>query len=116
MSEQVEPTGDSAPIGGVLRPVADVAAGIAFYAKAFGLHTKFVDGDRYATLDAGGTTLALAGPAEDVTDGTPPASAKVPNVTVALAAITAGGGSVVRIAERGPHEVRAVARTRGATP
>jgi predicted enzyme related to lactoylglutathione lyase len=96
-------------IGNVLHPVADVDAAVTFYAKAFGLGTKFVDGDRYAALDAGGTTLALAGPAEDVTGGVPAASFKVPDVAAALAEITAGGGSVLREPEHGPHEVRAVA-------
>ncbi|MGW7534370.1 hypothetical protein [Amycolatopsis sp. NPDC054798] len=44
-----------------------------------------------------------AGPEEDVTGG-------VPDVTAALAALVAGGGTVVRPPEQGPHEVRAVAR------
>ncbi|WP_406634299.1 VOC family protein [Amycolatopsis sp. WGS_07] len=99
-----------AKIGNVLHPVADVAAAVQFYAATFGLPTKFVDGDRYAALDAGGTTLALAGPEEDVTDGVPAASFKVPEVAAALTALVAGGGTVVRQPEQGPHEVRAVAR------
>ncbi|MDT8912657.1 VOC family protein [Amycolatopsis sp. PS_44_ISF1] len=97
-------------IGNVLHPVADVEAAVRFYAGAFGLATKFVDGGRYAALDAGPTTLALAGPGEDVTGGVPAASFKVPEVAAALAAVVARGGSVVRPPETGPHEVRAVAR------
>lgn len=97
-------------IGNVLHPVADVAAAVAFYRDAFGLGVKFADGDRYAALDGGTTTLALAGPAEDVTGGVAAASFKVPDVAAALAAITEAGGSVVRPAERGPHEERAVVR------
>lgn len=97
-------------IGNVLHPVTDVEAAVNFYRDAFGLGLKFADGDRYAALDAGGTTLALAGPAEDVTGGVAAASFKVPEVAAALRAIVAGGGSVVREAEQGPHEVRAVAR------
>ncbi|MBO0875140.1 MAG: VOC family protein [Pseudonocardia sp.] len=96
-------------IGNVLHPVADVAAAVRFYEDAFGISSKFIDGDRYAALDAGGTTLALAGPAEDLTDGIPAASFKVPDVTVALMAITKAGGRVVKEARKGPHEVRAVA-------
>ena len=99
-----------AKIGNVLHPVPDVDAAVRFYRDAFGLPAKFVDGDRYAALDAGGTTLALVGPAEDVTGGVPAASFKVADVAAALAALVAGGGSVVRQPERGPHEVRAVAR------
>jgi predicted enzyme related to lactoylglutathione lyase len=97
-------------IGNVIYPATDVAAAVSFYGTALGLATKFVDGDRYAALDAGGTTLALAGPAEDVTGGVPAASFKVPDVAAALAALVQGGGSVVREPEQGPHEVRAVAR------
>ena len=97
-------------IGNVLHPVDDVAAAVAFYRDAFGLGLKFADGDRYAALDAGGTTLALAGPAEDVTGGVVAASFKVPDLPAALRAITEAGGTVVRDAEQGPHEVRAVVR------
>ncbi len=101
---------DPVKIGNVLHPVADVEAAVRFYAETFGLATKFVDGDRYAALDGGGTTLALSGPAEDVTGGVHAASFKVPDVAAALAALTRSGGSVVREPVRGPHEVRAVAR------
>ncbi|MEV0084536.1 VOC family protein [Saccharopolyspora sp. NPDC050642] len=97
-------------LGNVLHPVADVDAAVQFYAATFGLATKFVDGDRYAALDAGGTTLALAGPSEDITGGAPAASFKVSDVAAALATLVESGGSVVRQPERGPHEVRAVAR------
>jgi predicted enzyme related to lactoylglutathione lyase len=97
-------------IGNVLHPVADVAAAVRFYGETFGLGARFVDGDRYAQLDAGGTALALAGPAEDVTGGVAAASFKVPDVQAALAALTGAGGSVLREAEQGPHEVRAVAQ------
>ena len=65
-----------ARVGQVLYPVADVAAAVVFYEKVFGFRTKFVDGSHYAGLDAGGTTLALAGPPQDVTGGSlrPPSS------------------------------------------
>jgi predicted enzyme related to lactoylglutathione lyase len=93
----------------VLHPVADVAAATNFYQQALGLGVKFVDGDRYAGLDAGGTTLALAGPAEDITSGIAAPSFKVSDVDAALTQITAAGGNVVRAPETGPHEIRAVA-------
>ncbi|WP_329390623.1 VOC family protein [Streptomyces sp. NBC_01716] len=101
---------DRVKIGNVLHPVADVNAAVRFYTDTFGLAPMFVDGDRYAALDAGSTTLALTGPAEDVTGGAPAASFKVPDVASALAGLVQGGGSVVREPEHGPHEVRAVAR------
>ena len=97
-------------IRNVLHPVADVAAAAAFYRDVFGFGEKFVDGDRYAALDAGGVTLALAGPAEDVTGGVPAASIKVDVVADALTALERAGGSIVSAAQQGPHEVRAVAR------
>ena len=102
--------GTAPRIGTVLHPVPDVAAAVAFYGEVLGFGQKFVDGDRYAALDAGGVTLALAGPAEDVTDGVAAVSVKVPDVGAMLTAIEAAGGATLRAAEQGPHEVRAVAR------
>ncbi|WP_214403688.1 VOC family protein [Pseudonocardia lacus] len=110
MSGGTSGAGEPVKIGNVLHPVADVAAAVRFYEGVFGLGRKFVDGDRYAALDAGGTTLALAGPAEDVTDGAAAASFKVADVAASVAAIVEAGGSVVREPEQGPHEVRAVVR------
>ena len=94
----------------VQHPVADVGAAVEFYAAAFGFTEKFIDGDRYAALAAGDVTLALASPAEDITGGVPAASVKVADVPAALDAVTRAGGEVVRPAERGPHETRAVVR------
>lgn len=98
-----------ARLGQVLHPVADVAAATAFYGAVFGFAAKFSDGDRYAALDAGGATLALAGPAEDITGGKAAAAVKVADVDAAIRALTEAGGSLVRAPERGPHETRAVA-------
>lgn len=100
---------DPAAIGNVLYPVGDVAAAVDFYESVFGLGRKFVDGDRYAALDGGRATLALAGPAEHVTDR-PAASFKVADVQTALDAVVARGGVILRAPEVGPHEVRAVAK------
>jgi len=92
----------------VVQPVGDVAAAMQFYGAAFGFAAKFTDGDRFAALDAGAVTLALAGPAEDVTDGRAAPVVKVADVAAALRQVVAAGGAVLREAERGPHEVRAV--------
>ncbi|MFE3029648.1 VOC family protein [Nocardia tengchongensis] len=100
----------SSKIGNVQYPVADVARAVQFYQKAFHLDPRFIDGDRYAAIDAGGTTLGLAGPAEDITSGTPAAAFKVGDVTAALKAFIEEGGSIVREPQQGPHEVRAVAQ------
>ena len=102
---------ESAPrVSQVLHPVADVPAAIDFYGRAFGFAVAFADGDRYAALDAGPVKLALAGLAEDVTGGESAASIKVANVEAAVDAFVEAGGSIVRPAEQGPHEVRAVVR------
>ncbi|MCD2114122.1 VOC family protein [Rhodococcus rhodochrous] len=100
----------AARIGNITHPVDDVAAGVQFYRATLGLPTKFVDGDRYAALDGQGPTLALAGASEDLTEGRPAASFKVVSVTDTLAAIESAGGEVVRPAQCGAHEIRAVAR------
>jgi predicted enzyme related to lactoylglutathione lyase len=99
-----------ARVSQVLHPVADVKAAVDFYSRAFGFAVAFADEDRYAALDAGPIKLALAGPAEDVTEGESAASIKVPEVQGVVDTVVEAGGSVVRAAEQGPHEVRAVVR------
>ncbi|MET7464826.1 VOC family protein [Nonomuraea sp. NPDC005501] len=92
-------------LGNVLIPVADLDQAIAFY----GLPVKFRDGDRFAALDGGGVTVALAGPAEQVADTAAP-SYRVDDVALAVRELSARGGEVVRAPEEGPHETRAVLR------
>lgn len=92
-------------LGNVLIPVTDLDEAIAFY----GLPVKFRDGDRFAALDAGGVTVALAGPDEHVTEGSAP-SYKVDDVKLAVQELTGRGAVVVRPPEAGPHEMRAVLR------
>jgi predicted enzyme related to lactoylglutathione lyase len=99
---------DPSTIGNVLYPAADVGAAIEFYGGVLGLPTKFRDGDRYAALDGGGVTLAIAGTEEDVVGGRVAASFRVADVAAAVAGVQAAGGTVMRAAERGPHEIRAV--------
>lgn len=81
-------------------PVADVEASVAHYTSAFGWTVDFVDGARWAQLDAGGTTVALAGPGGGV-EGTA-ISLAVKTTDVAEVERVAGGQ-----AEEGPHEVSA---------
>jgi catechol 2,3-dioxygenase-like lactoylglutathione lyase family enzyme len=97
-------------IGNVLYPVSDVDRAVAFYRDGLGLAVKFTDGGRFAALDAGGTTFALAGPAEDVTGGHPAASFKVTDVAAAVERLTAAGARLVGGPDEGPHETRAVLR------
>lgn len=99
---------DSVKVGNVLYPAADVEAAVAFYGKALGLAVKFQDGTRFAALDGGGTTFAVAGSEEDVTGGRPAASFKVTGVPGTVERLLAAGAKLQRPAEEGPHEVRAV--------
>ncbi|MFI6601317.1 VOC family protein [Nonomuraea sp. NPDC050536] len=92
-------------LGNVFVPVDDLDKAIAFY----GLPVKFRDGDRFAALDGGGVTIALAGPAEHVTAGIAP-SYKVEDVRQAVRLFEERGAQVVREPESGPHETRAVLR------
>jgi catechol 2,3-dioxygenase-like lactoylglutathione lyase family enzyme len=52
-------------VGNVFYAVSDLDAAARFYEDVLGLPVKFRDGDRWIAFDAGGTTLALAGPPEE---------------------------------------------------
>lgn len=105
MTEQALPA-----VTQVLHPVTDVAAAAAFYVDTLGFATKFVDGTRYAALDAHGVTLALVGDGEDITEGLQSTGIKVDDLDAVVAATVQHGGSVVVPATAGPHETRAVVR------
>lgn len=92
----------------VLHPVSDVSAAASYYSAALGLPVKFVDGDRYAALDAGGVTLALVGVQEDVTGGVAAASFSVASLSDTIDRVRDSGGTVLQPPHRGPHEIRAV--------
>ncbi|WP_084727955.1 VOC family protein [Rhodococcoides yunnanense] len=102
-------TSAPAKIGNVQYPVGDVPAAVSFYEDVFSLTTLFVDGDRYAALDAGGAKLALAGKEEKLVE-VPSASFKVADIDRALELAVAAGGETVLGPVDGPHERRAVAR------
>ena len=70
---------------------------------------KFQDGDRFAALDGGGTTFAIAGPEEQVVRE-PSVSFKVDDVVAMTHTLIAAGAQLVRGPEEGPHEIRAVLR------
>ncbi|GLZ04456.1 hypothetical protein Acsp03_19220 [Actinomadura sp. NBRC 104412] len=103
-------------IGNVLYGAKDVGEMVRFYRDALGLDVKFQDGDRFAALDGGGTTFALAGPEEDVTGGEPAVSFKVDDVAAMTDKLTAAGATLVRGPEEGPHEIRAVLRDPSGNP
>jgi predicted enzyme related to lactoylglutathione lyase len=97
----------------VLYPVKNLDEALAFYRDGLGLAVKFTDGDRYASLEDG---FALAGPEEDVTGGVPAATFKVTDVAATVERLTAAGAQLIKPAEEGPHEVRAVLRDPAGNP
>ena len=102
-------------VGNVMYPAKDVAKAVAFYTEGLGLAVKFADGTRFAALDGGGVTFAIAGEEEDLV-GVPAASFKVEDVAATIEKLVAAGGAVVRAAEEGPHEIRAVLRDPAGNP
>lgn len=91
----------------VVHPVDDVPAAVAFYSSVLGLPTRFVDGDRYAALDGGAATLAIAADTEAVA-GIAAAAFKVEDVDAFVERVVEAGGHVIQEAADGPHERRAV--------
>ncbi|MBO3746652.1 VOC family protein [Streptosporangiaceae bacterium NEAU-GS5] len=97
-------------LGNVMIPVADLDEALAFYSDALGLPVKFRDGDRFAALDGGGTTVALVTSQEQVAGAVVAPSYKVDDVGQAVRDLEKAGAAVVRAPETGPHEIRAVLR------
>ncbi|MEW2358274.1 VOC family protein [Spirillospora sp. NPDC029432] len=103
-------------IGNVLYGARNVDEAVRFYRDVLGLAVTFQDGGRFATLDGGGTTFAIAGPEEDLTGGEPAVSFKVDDVAAMTARLTAAGALLVRGPEEGPDGVRAVLRDPAGNP
>jgi len=103
-------------VGNILYPVPDVAAAVAFYRDGLGLAVKFQDGSRYAALDGGGVTFAIAAAQESVAGPGPAASFKVTDLSAAVDRLTAAGATLVMPATDGPHEVRAALRDPAGNP
>ncbi|WP_394296823.1 VOC family protein [Nocardiopsis halophila] len=100
--------GGAARVRGVVYPARDLRASLAFYRDVLGLPVRFADGGRYAALgDGASATLALASDGEAAAD-VPAASVRVGDVAAAVRTAAARGARVLRPAEAGPHEVRAV--------
>ncbi|MCG5211690.1 VOC family protein [Streptosporangium soli] len=95
-------------LGNVLIPVADLDAALAFYSGTLGLAVKFRDGDRFAALDGGGTTIALVTAEEQVAGAVTAPSYKVDDLAATVKELTAAGAAVVAEPSSGPHEIRAV--------
>lgn len=91
----------------VVHPVDDIPAAVAFYSAVLGLPTRFVDGERYAALDGGAATLALAADTENVAN-IASAAFKVDDVDAFVERLLAEGGQVIEPPADGPHERRVV--------
>ncbi len=91
---------------GILQPTDNIDASAKFLVDA-GLKQKFRDGDRYAAFEFGSGTLALVAGEERIVDRAAPIY-RVDDLAKAIAELTAGGAKIVRAAEKGPHEERAV--------
>jgi predicted enzyme related to lactoylglutathione lyase len=90
---------------GIILSVDDMTAQCNFYEHLFG-PLKLRDGDRWAALDAGGTTLSFAGAGEQT--GSPMSlSAKVDDIQAAVDTAIAAGGVLVSAPAHGAHEIRA---------
>lgn len=101
---------DATTMHHLLWPVPDLDAAVAFYVTGLGLPLAFRDGNRFASVRAGGVSLALAAGSEDITGGVPAPAYKVPDLGLAVAAAEAAGAEVVVGNQAGPHELRAVIR------
>ena len=94
-------------------PSDDLAAAVEFWTSVLGIEPTFVDGDRWAQFDLGGSRLALAG--ADRTSDAAGVMVKVTDVDAARKALVASGASVGGI-EEGPHELRCVVTAPGGHP
>jgi len=86
----------------------DLDKSIAFYTAALGMPLKFRDGTRYAALDGGSVTLALATEIDHPLPGKVVVGIKTGDVDAAAKAIEASGGTIVKAPYNDSHERRAV--------
>jgi len=87
----------------------DMDKSIAFYTETLDFPLKFRDGDRYAAIDGGSVTIALAIGVDHPLPGGIAVGIRTDDVDGAAAAIEAGGGVIVKPAYDDAHERRAVA-------
>ena len=92
----------------LLWPVPDLQSALAFYVTGLGMALGFRDGDRFASVQAGGVTLALVAGKEDITGGVPAPAYKVADLGSAVAAAQAAGdGSTPDIVQPWPISITA---------
>lgn len=86
----------------------DLDESISFYTDTLGMPLKFRDGTRYAALDGGSVTLALATEIDHPMPGKVVVGIKTADVDAAAKAIETGGGTIVKAPYNDAHERRAV--------
>ena len=86
----------------------DLDKSITFYSDSLGMPLKFRDGARYAALDGGSVTLALAAEIDHPLPGKVVVGIKTTDVDGAAKAIEASGGTIVKAPYNDAHERRAV--------
>ena len=94
----------------LLIPVAALAPAVEFFQQVCGLPLKFRDGDRYAALDANGLTVGLAAGEERIAE-VPALVFRVTAIAAEVERLCSAGAELLRPAEQGPHEQRAVLRS-----
>ncbi|MGH8444428.1 MAG: VOC family protein [Solimonas sp.] len=97
---------------GLLLPVPAIGPALALLRERLKLEPQFQDGARYAALPIPAATLALAAGAERIVDA-PALMVRVADVDAAVRELCASGADLLRTAESGPHERRAVLRAAG---
>lgn len=103
----------SPALRGVLLSTDDLDTALSFYTDTLGFSLSFRDGDRYASLDAGGTNVALAATHDHPSPGDTVLTLKVARVQPAVDELAAGGAEVLVAPTDGAHEVRALIRAPG---
>jgi predicted enzyme related to lactoylglutathione lyase len=103
-----ERTGEGAQVelGHIILPVADLDAALAFCSDALALPLKFRDGARYAALDGGRGTLALAAPEEQAVPGQVVIGLRVDDLDAVEARLVEAGASIVGERVESAHERR----------
>jgi lactoylglutathione lyase len=94
----------------VILSTDDLDRSIQFYTGTLGMVLKFRDGDRFAAIDGGSVTLALATDVDHPAPGRTAIGMKTDDVDGAARAIGQGGGVIVRAPYDDAHERRAVVR------
>lgn len=94
----------------VLLSTKDLDQSIAFYIETLGMTLKFRDGDRYAAIDGGSITIALAADIDHPIPGEVVVGIRTGDVDATAAAIAAGGGTILKLAYNDGHERRAIVR------